>query len=130
LLNDCATLSERLIFRSFEHHNTFNRFSSQSVEREVLVLTLFRSAKYSRKTGGGAFWSGTDGPRPVAGRSATWRRARVLCLTTGRSAPWGPDGPRAQGRRKSPAAAWISLPRGTPSGRRDPRGCLGLGRPT
>jgi hypothetical protein len=29
----------------------------------------------------------------------------------------------------SPAAAWISLPGGTPSGRRDPRGCLGIGRP-
>jgi hypothetical protein len=25
--------------------------------------------------------------------------------------------------------AWISLPGGTPSGRRDPRPCLGTGRP-
>jgi hypothetical protein len=53
------------------------------------MLTLFRSAKYSRRTGDSALWSGADGPRPGAGRSATWRRARVLCLTTGRSAPWG-----------------------------------------
>jgi hypothetical protein len=115
--------------------------------REGQVLTPFRSAKYSRRTGGGALWSGADGPRHRAGRSATWREAAmlsgqartvrglgpdgprpgagawVLCLTAGRSA-------RAQGRRKSPAAAWISLPGGTPSGRRDPRGCLGSGRPT
>jgi hypothetical protein len=60
------------------------------------LLTLFRSAKYSRRTGGGALWSGADGPQPGAGQSATWRRARVLCLTTGRSAPWGPDGPRVR----------------------------------
>jgi hypothetical protein len=55
----------------------------------VEVLTLFRSAKYSRRTSGGALWSGAartvrgtgpDGPRPGA-------RARVPCLTTGRSAP-------------------------------------------
>jgi hypothetical protein len=38
------------------------------------MLTLFWSAKYSRRTGGGALWSGADGPRPGAGRSATWRR--------------------------------------------------------
>jgi hypothetical protein len=111
------------------------------------VLTLFRSAKYSRRTGSGAIWSGADGPRPGAGRSATWREAAVLsgqartvrgtgpdgprpgagarvpCLTTGRSA-------RTQGRRKIADGAWISLPGGTPSGRRDPRSCLGSGRPT
>jgi hypothetical protein len=50
---------------------------------------------------------GTDGPRPRAGQSA-----------------------RAQGRRKIVGGAWISLPGGTPLGRRDPRSCLGLaGRP-
>jgi hypothetical protein len=37
---------------------------------------------------------------------------------------------RAQGRRKVAGGAWISLPGGTPSGRRDPRSCLGsAGRP-
>ena len=82
----------------------------------MFVLTLFRSAKYSRKTGGGALWSGADGPRPGAG-------AKVSCLTAGWSA-------RAQGRRKIAGGAWISLPGGTPSGRRDPRGCLGSSRPT
>jgi hypothetical protein len=39
------------------------------------MLTPFRSAKYSRRTGGGALWSGADGPRPGAGRSATWCRS-------------------------------------------------------
>jgi hypothetical protein len=39
----------------------------------TILLTLFWSAKYSRRTGGGALWSGADGPRPGAGRSATWR---------------------------------------------------------
>jgi hypothetical protein len=72
------------------------------------------------------------------GRSAAWGRTvrdlaqgsgllpddrTVRALGAGRSA-------RTQRRRMSPAAAWISLPGGTPSGRRDPRGCLGSGRPT
>jgi hypothetical protein len=61
------------------------------------MLAPFSGAKHSTRTGGGALWSGADGPRPVAGRSATWRRARVPCLTAGRFA-------RAQGRRKSLAA--------------------------
>jgi hypothetical protein len=60
--------------------------------------------------------TGPDGPWPGAG-------ARVSCLTAGRSA-------RAQGRRKIADDAWISLPGGTPSGSRDPRLCLGSGRPT
>jgi hypothetical protein len=62
----------------------------------------------------GALCTGADGPRPGAGRSVAWRRARVSCLTAGRSA-------RAQGAAKVAGGAWISLPGGTPSGRRDPR---------
>jgi hypothetical protein len=113
------------------------------------VLTLFRSAKYSRRTGGGALWSGADGPRPGAGRSATWREAAVLSGQARTVRGAGPDGQRpgvgarvpcltaragrsarAQGRWKIAGGAWISLPGGTPSGRRDPRSCLGSGRPT
>jgi hypothetical protein len=87
------------------------------------LLTPFWSAKHPTKTV--AVLSGQtrtvrglgpDGPRPGAG-------ARVSCLTAGRSA-------RAQGRRKIAGGAWISLPGGTPSGRRDPRSCLASGRPT
>jgi hypothetical protein len=45
---------------------------------------------------GGALCTGADDPRLGVGRSVTWRRARVFCLTAGRSA-------RAQGQRRSPA---------------------------
>ena len=68
------------------------------------MLTPFRSAKYSRRTGGGALWSGADGPRPGAGRSATWRRGSGF-LPDGRTVrALGPDGPRVrrggEGRRR------------------------------
>jgi hypothetical protein len=110
------------------------------------MLTLFRSTKYSTRTGGGALWSGTDGLRHRAGRSATWREAAVLSSQARTVRGTGPDGPRPgagardslpdgrtvralgqdgsrvrRGGGRSPTAAWISLPRGTPSGRRDPR---------
>jgi hypothetical protein len=49
---------------------------------------------------------GPDGPPPGT-------KAWVSCLTAGRSA-------RAQGATKVAGGAWISLPGGTPSGRRDP----------
>jgi hypothetical protein len=70
-----------------------------------------------------------------AGRSATWREAAVLSDQARTVRGTGPDGPRpragrsarAQGRRKIADSAWISLPGGTPSGRRDPRSCLGSG---
>jgi hypothetical protein len=76
----------------------------------------FSDAKHCVRTDGGALCRGADGPRPGTG-------AGVPCLTAGWSA-------RAQGAAKVAGGAWISLPGGTPSGRRDPRGCLGsAGRP-
>jgi hypothetical protein len=75
------------------------------------------------RTGGSALCTGADGPRAGVGRSVTWRRARVPCLT-GRMVR------ACAGAAKVDDGAWISLPGGTPSGRRDPRGCLGsVGRP-
>jgi hypothetical protein len=62
------------------------------------MLTPFSGANHSIRTSGGALCTGADGPRPGAIRSA-----------------------RAQGRRKIAGGAWISLPGGTPSERRDPR---------
>jgi hypothetical protein len=59
-----------------------------------IVLTPFRSAKYSRRTGGGALWSGADGPQHRAGRSATWREAAVLSGQARTVRGTGPDGPR------------------------------------
>jgi hypothetical protein len=57
---------------------------------------------------------GPDGPRPGAGRSAPWGRT-VRAYAEAAEVAGG---------------AWISLLGGTPSGRRDPRWCLGSGRPT
>jgi hypothetical protein len=61
-----------------------------------LLLAPFSGANHSTRTGGGALWSGADGPRPWAGRFATWAQERCLpCVTpdgpqlwTGRSATW------------------------------------------
>jgi hypothetical protein len=77
------------------------------------MLTLFWSAKHSTRTvavpsaqgrtvrgrvRGAVVFSAQgrtvrgqepDGPRPGA-------QLRLLCLTAGRSAPWGPDGPRVR----------------------------------
>jgi hypothetical protein len=50
--------------------------------KDVFVLTPFRSAKYSRRTGGGALWSGADGPRPGV-------RRRCSLVKRGRSAAQG-----------------------------------------
>jgi hypothetical protein len=139
-----------LIFRRIKEScwsMNFFRYSSLLVSFKSIVLTPFRSAKYSIRTGGGALWSGADGPRHRAGRSATWREAVVLSGQARTVRGTGPDGPRpgagarvpcltagrsarAQGRRKIAGGAWISLPGGTPSERRDPRSCLGSGRPT
>jgi hypothetical protein len=45
------------------------------------VLAPIRAPITAMITGGGALCTGADGPRPGAGWSATWRRARVPCLT-------------------------------------------------
>jgi hypothetical protein len=67
------------------------------------------------------FLGANHSTRTVAVLSAQGRTVRAL----------GPDGPRVRRRRQKVAGdAWISLPGGTPSGRRDPRSCLGSGRPT
>jgi hypothetical protein len=71
---------------------------SSPAESPKKCVDAFLERQTLNKNRGGALWSGADGPWPGAGRSA-----------------------RTQRRRKSPAAAWISLPGGTPSGRRDPR---------
>jgi hypothetical protein len=75
------------------------------------LLTPFRSAKYSRRIGGGALWSGADGPRPGAGRSATWREAAVLSGQARTVRGTGTDGPRpGAGARVSCLTAGRSAP--------------------
>jgi hypothetical protein len=71
------------------------------------------------RTCGGALYTDADSPRPGAGRSATWRRARVPYLT-GRTVRV------CAGAAEFADGASISLPGGTPSGRRDSGCCLGL----
>jgi hypothetical protein len=64
-----------------------------------------------------------DGPRSGAG-------FRVSCLTAERFAPTGWTVYACAEAAKVAGGAWISLPEGTSSGRRDPRCCLGsAGRP-
>jgi hypothetical protein len=88
----------------------------------MILLTPFSGAKHSTRTRGGALCTDADGPRQGSGRSTTWRRDRVPCLTAGRSV-------RAQGAAKVAGGAWISHPGGTSSRRRDLRCCLGSGGP-
>jgi hypothetical protein len=43
---------------------------------KVLLLVPFSGAKHCVRTDGGALCRGADGPRPGAGRSATWYTGR------------------------------------------------------
>jgi hypothetical protein len=80
---------------------------------KITVLTPFRSAKYSRRTGSGALCTGADGPRagpdgPRAGPDSPRpgaRRGGTLCA--------GADCPRPGAGRSAPwCAARASLPDG------------------
>jgi hypothetical protein len=79
-------------------------------------------ANHCDETVGGDLYRGADGPRPGAGWSTTWRRGWCFCLTSRTIRAYAEAAEFADG-------AWISLPGGTPLGRRDPRLCLGIGRP-
>jgi hypothetical protein len=58
------------------------------------LLTPFWRRQSLKRTSGGALWSGADGPRHRAGRSATWREAEVLSAQAWTVHSQGPDGPR------------------------------------
>jgi hypothetical protein len=85
----------------------------------------FLGANHCVRTDSGALCTGADGPRPGAGRNVTWGRARVSCLMGRTVCAYRPDGPRVrrggEGRRRCLDLA----PGRDPSGRRDPRCCLG-----
>jgi hypothetical protein len=136
------------------HHHIIPYIYLVSTNMRNVIVDAFLERQTLNKNRGGALCTGADGPRAGAGRSRPGaRRGGALCTRAdgpragaGRSAAWckarapawRPDGPRpgagrsarTQGRRKIAGGAWISLPRGTPSGRRDPRSCLGSGRST
>jgi hypothetical protein len=74
---------------------------TQENQRRCSLHRGGRSARGGRMVrglvrGGGAFWSGADGPRHRAGRSATWCRS-PSSLPDGRTVrALGPDGPRVR----------------------------------
>jgi hypothetical protein len=68
------------------------------------VLVPFWGANHCVRTGGGTLCRGADGPRPEAGRSATWYRV-LGSLPDGRTVrAYRSDGPRVrrggEGRRR------------------------------
>jgi hypothetical protein len=73
------------------------------------MLTPFLGVKHSTRTGGGALRTGVDGPRPGAGRSATWNRG-LGSLPDGRTVR------ACAGAAKVADGAWISLSGGTHQG--------------
>jgi hypothetical protein len=113
----------------------------------MVFVDAFSERQILKKNRGGALCTGADGPRagPDGPRPGA-RRGGALCARAdcprpgaGRSAAWCaagaslPDGRTVRAYAEAAevtGGAWISLPGGTPSGRRDPRWCLGSGRPT
>jgi hypothetical protein len=65
------------------------------------MLAPFWRRQLLKRTSGGALWSGADGPRHGAGRSATWREAAELPGQARTVRGLGPDGPRPG------AGAWV-----------------------
>jgi hypothetical protein len=65
-------------------------------EADRKVLAPIWAPIITLRTCGGALCTGTNGPRLGAGWSATWRRARVPCLTGRMVRAYRPDGPRVR----------------------------------
>jgi hypothetical protein len=78
-------------------------------------------AKHWNRPSGGALCGGTAGPRHTVGRSATWHRSNSSSAYV-RTVHDGVEGLLLRSRPTS------HLLRGAPSGRRDPKVCLGVGR--
>jgi hypothetical protein len=85
------------------------------------LLTPFRRRQSLKRTSGGVLWSGADGPRPGAGRSATWREAAVRSGRARTVRGLGPDGPRLGAGR---SATWCRSSGPLPDGR-TVRACAG-----
>jgi hypothetical protein len=60
------------------------------------VLVPFWGANHCVRTGDGALCTGADGPRPQAGRSATWDRARGFLFDGRTVCAYRSDGPRVR----------------------------------
>jgi hypothetical protein len=96
---------------SIKHHKARDFRRCMVVLIHTLLLTPFWRRQLLKRTSGGALWSGADGPRPRAGRSATWREAAVLSGQARTVRGLGPDGPRpGTGARVSCLTAGRSAP--------------------
>jgi hypothetical protein len=87
--------------------------------------TSFRAPITVTRTDSGALFTGVNGPRLDIGWCVTWRRARVFCLTCRIVRALGRTVRACVGAAEFTDGVWISLPGETPSGRRDPKCCLG-----
>jgi hypothetical protein len=121
-LKTVDAFSERQTLKKNRRRCPLHR-GGRSARRGRTVRGLVRGAVVLSAQGRTVRGQGPDGPRPGA-------QLRLLCLTAGRSAPWGRTVRVYAEAAEVAGSAWISLPGGTPSGRRDPRWCLGSGRPT
>jgi hypothetical protein len=74
--------------------------ASSNDQWAILLLTPFRRRQLLKRTSGVALWSDADGLRPRAGRSATWREAAVLSGQARTVRGTGPDGPRPGARAR------------------------------
>jgi hypothetical protein len=79
---------ERQILNKNRRRCSLHR-GGRSARRGRTVRGLVRGAVVFSAQGRTVRGLGPDGPRPGA-------RLGLLCLTAGRSAPWGPDGPRVR----------------------------------
>jgi hypothetical protein len=66
-----------------------NRVAKKCVGADSGPITVLR-------TRGGALYTGANGPRPGAGRSAAWHRAQVPCLTGRMVHAYRLDGPHVR----------------------------------
>jgi hypothetical protein len=95
------------IFRGgWKGHAAPERSGGGDAFRDTQLVDAFPERQTLNKNRGGALCTGADGPRPGARRGGTLcagadyprpgARLGLLCLTAGRSASWGPDGPRVR----------------------------------
>jgi hypothetical protein len=90
------------VWRTFPRTCWWQLVASPDHDERKELLTPFRRRQSLKRTGGGALWSGADGPRLGAGRSAAWCEAAVLSGRTRTVRGTGPDGPRPGAGARSP----------------------------
>jgi hypothetical protein len=92
------------------------------------VLAPIRVPITAMRTDGGALCRGADGPRPEA-RGRDLAQGRGSCLTSRTVHAWWPNSSRVRRGGGVRRQRLDLAPRRAPSGRRDLRLCLGIGRP-